>query len=256
LLKWTRTIGGINYEYCYAIIQTTDLGYAISASTASFGAGDYDAYIVKLDSNGSLEWNRTFGGAGYDYAMSIVQTTDGGYVTTGSYTVSEGNADIYVVKLDAGGNTCNNTSPPIPVTGTGGTIRSTSPIVSSQVFQVSTPPSVTGTGGILTNLCTVGIMPVSNEIPASYNLCQNYPNPFNPVTKIKFQIPKSGFVNLEIYDALGRNIAALVNENLDPGIYEVEWSAEGGANNQPSGIYFYRITTPDFVEVKKMVLIK
>jgi len=97
-----------------------------------------------------------------------------------------------------------------------------------------------------------GINPINTDIPTIFKLNQNYPNPFNPITKIRFQIPKSGVVNLEIYDALGRNISTLVNENLKPGVYEAEWNA----NNQPSGIYFYRIMTPDFSDVKKMVLIK
>lgn len=92
----------------------------------------------------------------------------------------------------------------------------------------------------------------NSEIPTSYMMYQNYPNPFNPNTKIKFQIPKSGQVNLEVFDALGRNISTLVNESLNAGVYEVDWNAI----NNPSGIYFYKITTSEFAEVKKMVLIK
>ncbi|MEO8514546.1 MAG: aryl-sulfate sulfotransferase [Ignavibacteria bacterium] len=98
----------------------------------------------------------------------------------------------------------------------------------------------------------IGISHNNSEIPENFNLYQNYPNPFNPVTKIKFEIPKPGFVSLEIYDALGRYVSALVNENLTPGIYDVEWNA----SNQPSGVYFYRIETPEFNAVRKMVLIK
>ncbi len=97
-----------------------------------------------------------------------------------------------------------------------------------------------------------GIIQINPEIPKIYNLTQNYPNPFNPVTKIRFQLPKNGFVSMEIYDALGRNLTTLVNEDLNPGVYEVEWNAA----SQPSGIYFYRITASEFSEVKKMVLVK
>jgi hypothetical protein len=94
-------------------------------------------------------------------------------------------------------------------------------------------------------------------------LFQNYPNPFNPVTKIKYQIPLSRgvsagrgvFTKLIIYDILGREIATLVNEQLKPGTYEVEWSATGGGSNYPSGVYFYKLITNDFSETKKMVLI-
>jgi hypothetical protein len=102
---------------------------------------------------------------------------------------------------------------------------------------------------------------ISNyEIPDGFHLHQNYPNPFNPATKIKFSIPPSeggeGDVSLIIYDALGREVATLVDEQLKPGSYEVEWSATGGASNYPSGVYFYKLTAGDFTDTKKLILIK
>lgn len=102
----------------------------------------------------------------------------------------------------------------------------------------------------------VGINPISSEIPETYSLQQNYPNPFNPSTKIKFSIPAAGngprTVRVIIYDILGREVTSLVNEQLKPGRYEVEWNAA----NYPSGVYYYRIVTEQFFETKKMVLIK
>jgi hypothetical protein len=102
----------------------------------------------------------------------------------------------------------------------------------------------------------VGINQISNEVPENYSLSQNYPNPFNPVTKIKFSIPPSkgarGMTQLIIYDILGREITTLVNEQLNPGIYKVEWDG----SNYPSGVYFYKLITNEFSETKKMVLIK
>ena len=119
----------------------------------------------------------------------------------------------------------------------------------------------------------VGVNPVSGEVPATFSLSQNYPNPFNPSTKIKFNIapplrtngaplPLSGGdvpavagsvgVKLTIYDALGRDVATLVNEQLKPGTYEADWDG----TNFPSGVYFYKLMAGDFVTTKKMVLIK
>ena len=105
---------------------------------------------------------------------------------------------------------------------------------------------------------------LSEEIPQSFSLSQNYPNPFNPVTKIKFAIPLSRGVSegrgvlakLIIYDILGREVTTLVNEQLNPGTYEVEWSATGGGSNYPSGVYFYKLITEGYSETRKMVLIK
>jgi hypothetical protein len=97
----------------------------------------------------------------------------------------------------------------------------------------------------------VGIIK-NNEIPLSYSLSQNYPNPFNPVTSINYAIPKQGFVSLKIYDILGREITALVNEVKTPGYYVVDFDA----SNLGSGVYFYKIVSNDFTDIKRMMLIK
>jgi hypothetical protein len=103
----------------------------------------------------------------------------------------------------------------------------------------------------------VGIQNISSEVPKSYSLFQNYPNPFNPTTKIKFDVPnvmnsRDRSLLLIIYDALGREVATLVNEQLQPGSYEVEWDA----SNYPSGVYFYKLEAGSFSQTKKLVLIK
>jgi hypothetical protein len=90
----------------------------------------------------------------------------------------------------------------------------------------------------------------------SFSLEQNYPNPFNPTTNIKFQIAEEGFVTLKVYDVLGNEIATLLNEKKAAGEYEVEFS--GNLINQAltSGIYFYQLRAGNFVETKKMILLK
>jgi photosystem II stability/assembly factor-like uncharacterized protein len=101
----------------------------------------------------------------------------------------------------------------------------------------------------------IGIKPISEQIPSYFSISQNYPNPFNPTTKIKFDIPNKGLqplVHVRVYDILGKEAAILVNQQLQPGTYEVEWDA----SNQPSGVYFYKISAGEFIETKKMVFIK
>ncbi|MGH2574269.1 MAG: T9SS type A sorting domain-containing protein, partial [Ignavibacteria bacterium] len=97
-----------------------------------------------------------------------------------------------------------------------------------------------------------GIKKINNELPQVFKLYQNYPNPFNPKTIINFQLPMFNYVKLIIYDALGREVKTLVNEELRPGTYEVDWDA----GKYPSGVYFYRIEAGDYKETKKMVLVK
>jgi photosystem II stability/assembly factor-like uncharacterized protein len=99
------------------------------------------------------------------------------------------------------------------------------------------------------NLTTVDDI---NDRSMTFSLQQNYPNPFNPITTIKYSIQELSFVNIKIYDLLGREIATLVNEEKPTGNYELTWNAE----DLSSGIYFYRLQAGSFIETKKMVLMK
>lgn len=89
-------------------------------------------------------------------------------------------------------------------------------------------------------------------IPGRMILFQNYPNPFNPVTAIKYSLPERSNVTIKIFDALGREIETLVNEEKQAGTYEILWNSE----NLPSGIYFYRMSAGNYTETKKMVLLR
>jgi hypothetical protein len=99
---------------------------------------------------------------------------------------------------------------------------------------------------------TTEIDPISEIIPQNFSLSQNYPNPFNPVTKISFAIPKNNFVTLKIYDISGREVATLINKEMTAGEYEATFDA----TKLSSGVYFYKISSGNFSDVKKMMLIK
>ena len=86
----------------------------------------------------------------------------------------------------------------------------------------------------------------------SYELSQNYPNPFNPTTTIEYKIPESGLVTIKVYDILGREVQTLVDQQLQPGFYSVQFDG----SNLASGIYFYRIKADNFVQTKKLMLLK
>jgi type IX secretion system substrate protein/Kelch motif protein len=115
----------------------------------------------------------------------------------------------------------------------------TSPVNSSYSYSFALPVSI-------------GIQPVSGNVPVDYMLNQNYPNPFNPATNIQFHIPASGFVSIKVYDILGREITVLVNENLKQGSYKINFNAA----NLSSGIYFCTMIAGDFKATKKMLLVK
>ena len=91
-----------------------------------------------------------------------------------------------------------------------------------------------------------------DEVPTKYFLSNNFPNPFNPSTTLKYSIPKESAVIIKVYDILGKEIETLVNEEKPIGTYEVTWNAE----NLSSGVYFYCLQAGDFVQTKKLILLK
>ena len=90
------------------------------------------------------------------------------------------------------------------------------------------------------------------NLPQTFSLNQNYPNPFNPTTDMEFALPVAGHVNLTIYNVLGQEVTALVDEHYEAGVHTVQWDA----GRYSSGVYFYRLTTDSFSDTKKMVLLK
>jgi hypothetical protein len=101
-------------------------------------------------------------------------------------------------------------------------------------------------------LAITGIKKEPVSLPVKYSLRQNYPNPFNPVTKINFSIPKNEYVTLKVYDILGREVATIVDKEMTAGVYTVEIDG----TRLSSGVYFYRLTSGNFIDTKKMVLLK
>jgi hypothetical protein len=114
--------------------------------------------------------------------------------------------------------------------------------------------------GLLSKPTSVEKIIASN--PKSFNLLQNFPNPFNPATVISYQLPVNSYISLKVYDALGREVATLVNEEKEAGTYSVTFSAEsvsasgGDGSKLSSGIYFYTLISGDFAATKKLVLMK
>jgi hypothetical protein len=135
-IQWTRTLGGGESDYGNSIIQTRDGGYAVAGSTESFGSGNSDIYVVKLNGSGNIQWTRTIGGEDYDDGNSIIQTTDGGYAIAGSTkSFGSGGQDVYVVKLDGSGgvnvDSCGSVASNLGTEGTGGSVSVANPSTSS-----------------------------------------------------------------------------------------------------------------------------
>ena len=172
----------------------------------------------------SISYSDVFGG------LDSIQTNENGIITWGT-----GNINVNPLFCDANSGDY--------------TLAANSPCV--------------GTGENRTNMGSLGIgcsaiLAVEEEfIPMQFSLHQNYPNPFNPVTTLRYAIPENGLVTITIYDMLGREVKTLINQTQDAGYRSVIWNATNDYGNPVSaGIYLYQIQTGEYLQTKKMVLLK
>ncbi len=216
----------------FSFILTDAIGYGLTGGTN----------VLKSSNSGSNWLQVVTPGSGFITAAAC------GHGMSASYWYTKGN------KIYAGANADNFS---YQYTSPSGNYKH----MHAQITGNSNVWAVRDNGGISKYTGEIGIQIISNEVPESYSLYQNYPNPFNPTTKITFAISelhlplkggdKEG-VLLRIYDALGREVTTLINQQLTPGTYQTEWNA----SNYPSGLYFYTLTSGDFTETKKMILLK
>lgn len=201
------------------------------------------------------------------YGGSLQRTTDGGATWSAGGSISNYFAQRIVMLDSVKGWMCAYNSATGGSDGKGYIYRTTNSgdtwvqewegsIIKSDLFDLKAQGtsalwSVGNHNTILKYELPIGIIPNSN-IVSDYLLQQNYPNPFNPVTKIRFDIPESRFSVLKVFNIIGEEVTTLVNEKLNIGSYEVIFNG----SNLPSGVYFYRLTSGDFTQERKMVLVK
>lgn len=257
---WAVTYGGNRADLGYSVEVTPDGGYLFAGATASFGAGSTDGYLVKTDSLGNLEWEQTYGGAWDDRLYSVCLAMDGGYLlagTTDSY--GAGKLDMYMIKTTPLGDTA--------WTRTYGGSESD---YGRMVFQEQGRDYIligesysSSSGG--SDICIMKIRgestPVEEDdpyyLPSMYELAQNYPNPFNLSTTIRYTLPRRSVIELTIYNILGQVVREWSFGSKGAGVHLVLWDGRNDSGvDAASGVYFYRLTAGEFIETKKMVLVK
>ena len=285
-LLWKKRVGGPQFDYARSVYPTIDSGYIVTGETKSFGAGDNDVWLMKFNYPTPINVQINF------YPPVDTALVNGG-CTTPEIICKNLNStnERDSISIEPGFNTYfyyyDSTGTQIPLDNYYFIVidsldeydyelwfhpKSYPPfkpvlikfdsIFYSEQNKYDIQLIVKKNGMRIDSLsqpfhADFGLsVDDSGIFPNEFILSQNYPNPFNPSTKIEFRIADFGFVSLKIYDILGNEIVTLVNEEKQPGTYEVEFKASSGIRELVSGIYFYQLKAGDYVETKKMILIK
>ena len=226
-VRFAKSYGGTNFEKPSSVQQTSDGGYIVTGWTNSFGAGWDDVFLIKTDANGDIIWAKTYGGTNVDLAISVQQTTDGGYIVVGyTYSFSAGENDIFLIKTDANGNigSCGivgNASP---------TVTTPSPTVTTpsvSVYSVSptiTSPSPTVTSPTLSS-SQVCVLSFDDNVGISES-CQLVSGIITPY-KGGIKVSGSGEFEVKVYNVSGGVVKSARGKNevkieLSRGVYFVE----------------------------------
>lgn len=257
--QWVQRYNGPDgWDEAWNIILDNQANVYVTGNSAGVGTGD-DYCTIKYNNSGVQQWVARYTGpaASNDYCNWVTPDANGNVYVTGIVGDGIGNPQNMVT---IGYNSLGVQQWVMTYNGTGNEFDS------GNALAVDNQGNVYVTGGsdnanntdfyTIKYSSTIGIQPISSEIPNKFSLEQNYPNPFNPSTKIKFSIPIVGTdlraVILNIYDISGKLIRTLVNDNLTAGIYEINFDAKGLS----SGTYFYQLISNEITETRKMVLIK
>ena len=254
-MLWTKTYGGSGTDYGRDVQQTLDGGYIILGYSNSFGTGGDDIWLVKTDASGDTLWTRTIGGPLADFGFSIQETYDGGYIITGATdNNSAGRKDILMIKTNSSGE-------PVWINNFGGIDDDIGLSVQQTVdggYIMAGRTESFGHGSV--DVWLIRLAPdtastvINNDIylAKNFNLNQNYPNPFNPITTIEFELTRSSEVTLKIYNIVGEEVATLLSASLLSGSHSVQWDA----SNLASGVYLYKLEAGDYIETRKMIIMK
>ena len=241
---WTKTYGSTGYDFGQAIEQTIDGGYIITGYTNSYGAGNYNVYLIKADANGNAIWSSAIGNTGDDEGNSVHQTTDGGYVISGiSNSFGAGDYDMYLIKVDANGNTCNKTT-------LSSNISSPATILNNQTTQIYTANTslnyihtLIDTGAVTNGICTsLGVKSI-NKYNRDITI---FPNPNNGVFTISINDSEEEKANIVIKNILGETIYSIKANKIN----------KVDLQNLPNGTYFLYIQSNNEPYSQKIIIIE
>jgi len=260
---WTKLMDYQRLEYACDCAETPDNDIILTGWTWN-GYADPDGdriYLAKLTNNGDIVWQKTYTYqwpiSSYNDAWAVaVDPNDNGYLIVADTRPDMiCQRDIYVLKTNADGHVLwtiktgdqiDESPYNIIVTDDGGFA------VCGQRYMLNSSGRLYKDFYLLKYESLSDIAPSETYLPGEIELIQNYPNPFNDQTIIKYNLPASAEVKLEIHDILGRRIESLMDGNQPAGYHDIIWQAD----DLPSGMYFFKLQAGDFVDTKKMLLLK
>lgn len=263
-LQWVKYVTPSNpADYSVVSEVITDANNNVITRSHHKTSGLFRQLISKYTPGGALVWSSFY------YPSTTPDSVDnyGSNLALGTgnsvYLTGTSNTNSYIAKFNGSGtflwDNFYETSPDVSTTGERIIVKTNLLRGSSKIFFAATYSTPYVSSLILLrkyNESIISSKPLAEltdpEIPASFSLSQNYPNPFNPSTKIEFTLPISGDVKLAVYDALGSEVAVLVNGFTNAGRYKTEFNASALS----SGTYFCKIETEGFTDTKKMILVK
>ncbi len=259
-LVWSSTYGGLKADYGYSIEVTQDGGLVMVGATASLGAGSSDAYMIKTDPDGYMEWERTYGGANDDRAYSVLETSAGGFVLAGNSLSFSSSFDVYAVMTnpvgdmvwsqDYGGSESDYCQKVLK--GIDGNL-----VLVGKSFSYTSGGSDVYVLKLQSDQATNVFDPIHDMLPSDFQLAQNYPNPFNMSTVIEFSLTRRSPVILSVYNILGQTVKQWSDESLPAGTYRFEWDGKNESGGDiASGVYLYNLRAGTANQTKKMVLLK
>lgn len=259
---WTTTYGGPKADFGRSVQIAQDGGFIIGGRTHSYGAGYGDAYLIKTDSDGNIQWENYYGGSWEDDAYSVYASVDGGYILAGTTeSFGAGGIDIYVVKTDpSGAEVWSRTYGGTEADYAGRVIQNEN----FDYFLVghSSTGSVGGSDLYLFEI--TGDSPTAveewaenNLLPESIELGYSYPNPFNSTTTIPFSLNQPATVRINLYNVIGQIVRSFGILNLPVGRHQLTWDGTNDLGRTvASGVYFFRIESSGLALTRKMMLLK
>lgn len=255
-LQWAQKYNGLaNYSDIGKCIGIDGSGNVYIGGAATASGTVLDLCLIKYNSAGTQQWVRYINGTGngIDYINDLILDASGNIFVTGQATGLGTGYNYITMRYNPAGTliwTQNYIGP-----GNASDIANSIALGMNGVVYITGTSEGSGTGLDFATIKygqTVGIQNINTEEPSEFSLGQNYPNPFNPVTNITFSLPNSANIKLTVFDIAGREIAQLVNGQLNAGTYNVDFDA----SHLASGTYFYKLETAGFTDIKKMILVK